>query len=299
MTQPANPRPVALVTGANSGIGKALALELGRRGYAVLAGARDPAKAEALLVQASAEGLTMRAVRLDVTDQAQVDAVMADALANEGAPDVLISNAGVSANAPLELLAEDHHRLVFETNYWGGVRMMRAAAPHMRVRGSGRILLISSMMPRFVLAGTTAYAASKAALERAGEAMALELSPFGVRVVAIEPGAVKSELQANTSGGGRWADPARTPYANVFERMRVIQRAMLAQAMEAEPAARAMLDAALAEDPPFRVLVGEDANHFVPAREATPDRDWIAMGGAPQAVFDALMRDRLGLAIGA
>ena len=297
MNAPANPRPVALVTGANSGIGKALSLELGRRGYVVLAGARNPAKAEGLLEEARAEGLTMRAVRLDVTDQAQVNAVMADALGREGAPDVLVSNAGVSANAPLELLDEDHHRLVFETNYWGSVRMMRAVAPHMRLRRSGRILLISSMMPRFVLAGTTAYAGSKAALERAGEAMALELSPFGVRVVAIEPGAVKSELQANTSGGGRWSDPAQTPYAQVFERMRVIQRAMLAQAMEAAPAATAMLDAALADDPPFRVLVGQDARHFVPAREATPDRDWIAMGGAPQSTFNALMRDRLGLTV--
>jgi NAD(P)-dependent dehydrogenase (short-subunit alcohol dehydrogenase family) len=291
----ANRPPVALVTGANSGIGKALSLELGRRGYVVLAGARDPAKARALLDEAAAEGLAVRAVRLDVTDQAQVDAVMADALAREGAPDVLVSNAGVSANAPLELLPEEHHRLVFETNYWGSVRMMRAVAPHMRARKSGRILLISSMMPRFVLAGTAAYAGSKAALERAGEAMALEMSPFGVRVVAIEPGAVKSELQANTSGGGRWSDPAETPYAQVFARMRIIQRAMLAQAMDAAPAAKAMLDGALADNPPFRLLVGKDANSFVPAREATPDRDWIAMGGAPQGAFDALMRDRLGL----
>ena len=288
-------RPVALVTGANSGIGKALALELARRGYAVVGGARDPAKAAALLEEAGAEGLALRAIRLDVTDPAQAEAAVADVCAAEGAPDVLINNAGVSANAPLEMLPEEHHRLVFETNYWGAVRMMRAVAPLMRARGSGRILNISSMMPRFVLAGTAAYAGSKAALERASEAMAMEMAPFGVRIVAIEPGAVKSDLQANTSGGGRWSDPSQTPYAAVFERMRVIQRAMLGQALEAGPAARIMLDGALADDPPFRLLVGQDACHFVPAREATPDRDWIGMGAATPEAFEALMRERLGL----
>jgi NAD(P)-dependent dehydrogenase (short-subunit alcohol dehydrogenase family) len=154
---------------------------------------------------------------------------------------------------------------------------------------------MSSIMPRFVLAGTAAYAGSKAALERASEAAALEIGPFGVRLVLIEPGAVKSDLQANTGGGGRWSDPAETPYAAVFARMRQIQRHMLAQAMEADAAARAMLDAALVEDPPFRLLVGQDASRFVPAREAIPDEAWVAMGASSDADFETLLRERLGV----
>ncbi|MDQ0466891.1 NAD(P)-dependent dehydrogenase (short-subunit alcohol dehydrogenase family) [Caulobacter ginsengisoli] len=288
----------ALVTGANSGIGKALALELARRGHAVIAGVRDPAKAAALIGEAAGEGHAIRAVRLDVTDPDSIQRAMADITAREGPPELLVNNAGVSANAPLELLPEDHHRLVFETNYWGSVRMMQAVAGDMRRHCRGRILNISSIMPRFVLAGTTAYAASKAALERASEALALEMAPFGVRVVVIEPGAVKSDLQANTSGGGRWADPAQTPYAPTFALTRRIQLQMLAQAMEADAAARVMLDAALADDPPFRLLVGEDANRFVPARETIADKDWIAMGAAGEAAFGALLRDRLGVTEG-
>ncbi|MCE3290526.1 MAG: actIII, pSRTUE45c [Caulobacter sp.] len=294
MTQPGS-KTLALVTGANSGIGKALALELARRGHAVVAGVRDPARAGALIDEAAAEGHVIRAVRLDVTDPASIRAAMDDIGGREGEVGLLVNNAGVSANGPLELLAEDHHRLVFETNYWGAVRMMQAVLPAMRAGRRGRILNISSIMPRFVLAGTTAYAASKAALERASEAAALETAPFGVRIVVIEPGAVKSDLQANTSGGRRWADPALTPYAPVFARMRRIQRHMLAQAMEADAAARTMLDAALADNPPFRLLVGEDANSFVPAREAIADEDWTAIGASSEADFDALLRDRLGV----
>lgn len=294
MTQSRTP-PVALVTGANSGIGKALALELARRGHAVVAGVRDLAKAEDLIGQAAREGRTIRAVRLDVTDQALIDAALADVTGREGAPDLLVNNAGISANSPIELLPEAHHRMVFETNYWGAVRMMQAVIPAMRARRQGRILNISSMMPRFVLAGTTAYAASKAALERASEAAALELALFGVRIVVIEPGAVRSDLQANTSEGGRWSDPARTPYAPVFDRTRRIQRHMLAHAMDADAAARVMLDGALADDPPFRLLVGEDARQFVPARETVADEDWITMGAVEEPTFQTLMRDKLGI----
>lgn len=294
MTQSRTP-PVALVTGANSGIGKALALDLARRGYAVVAGVRDLAKADDLITQAAAAGWAIRAVRLDVTDQAVIDAALEDVTGREGAPDLLVNNAGISANSPLELLPEAHHRMVFETNYWGAVRMMQAVMPAMRARRQGRILNISSMMPRFVLAGTTAYAGSKAALERASEAAALELALFGVRIVVIEPGAVRSDLQANTSEGGRWADPAQTPYAPVFDRTRRIQRHMLAQAMDADAAARAMLDGALVDDPPFRLLVGEDARQFVPARETIPDADWIAMGTADDTAFEAMLRDHLGV----
>jgi len=287
------PDRVALVTGANSGLGKALALELARRGHTVVAGVRDPAKAQALVEEA---GGAVRAVRLDVTDAASIAAALDDIRSQEGAPAILVNNAGVSANSPLELLPEDHHRLVFETNYWGAVRLMQAVLPDMRARRRGRILNVSSMMPRFVLAGTTAYAGSKAALERASEAVALEAGPFGVRVVVIEPGAVKTELQANTSGGGRWADPARTPYAPVFARTRRIQRFMLDHAMEADAFARAALDAALADDPPFRLLVGTDARTLVPAREALSDEAWTSMGAVSDAAFDALLHDSLGVA---
>lgn len=294
MTQSRTP-PVALVTGANSGIGKALALELARRDYAVVAGVRDLAKADDLIGQARAEGRTIRAVRLDVTDQSLIDTALEDVTGREGAPDLLVNNAGISANSPIELLPEAHHRMVFETNYWGAVRMMQAVAPAMRARRHGRILNISSMMPRFVLAGTTAYAASKAALERASEAAALELALFGVRIVVIEPGAVRSDLQTNTSEGGRWSDPAQTPYAPVFERTRRIQRHMLAHAMDADAAARIMLDGALADDPPFRLLVGEDACRFVPARETIADKDWIAMGTADDTASQTMLRDRLGV----
>jgi NAD(P)-dependent dehydrogenase (short-subunit alcohol dehydrogenase family) len=285
----------ALVTGANSGIGRALAFALARRGHRVAAAMRDVEKGRAALEGAPGR---VRAVALDVTKAASVDAAMHDIRAHEGDIDILVNNAGVSSNAPLEMLSEDHHRLTFETNYWGPVRLMQATLPQMRARKSGLIINISSMMRRFALPGTTPYAASKAALEMASEVVALEGAPFGIRVVVVEPGVVVSRLQANTAEGGRWLAPDATPYAPVFEKTRAIQKALLASPLEADVAAEIILEAALASDPPFRLLVGADANQIVPAREKMRDEDWIALAAAPPEAHARTIREKLGIEVG-
>ena len=280
----------ALVTGANSGIGKALAFGLARRGYAVVAAMRNVSA-----LDDAPERSAIRALRLDVTNQESIAEALADVRAREGRIDVLVNNAGISANAPLEILAEDHHRLVFETNYWGPVRLMQAVMPEMRERKAGLIVNISSMMRRFALPGTTPYAASKAALEMVSEVAALEGAAFGVRVVVIEPGVVRSRLQANTAEGGRWVPPDATPYAPLFEKTRVIQKAMLSRPLDADAAAGIMLDAALARDPPFRVLVGQDARTLVPAREAMSDNEWIALATLAPEQHRRALAQKLGL----
>ncbi|NWG52845.1 MAG: SDR family oxidoreductase [Hydrogenophilaceae bacterium] len=284
--------PIALVTGANSGIGRALAFAFARRGYDVVAAMRDPAKAAEALAGAPGR---VRPVALDVTQPASIAAALADVRAHEGEIDVLVNNAGVSSNAPLEMLAEDHHRLTFETNYWGPVRLMQAVLPSMRERKAGLIINISSMMRRFALPGTTPYAASKAALEMASEVVALEAAAFGVRVVVIEPGVVVSRLQANTAEAGRWLPPDATPYAPVFAKTRAIQKALLAKPLDADEAAEIMLAAALAPDPPFRLLVGADATEIVPAREKMRDEEWIALAAAPAEEHKRTIREKLGL----
>jgi NAD(P)-dependent dehydrogenase (short-subunit alcohol dehydrogenase family) len=286
--------PNVLVTGANSGIGLALAFAFSRRGYTVLAGMRNVAGGAGALAGATGPG-AIRAVALDVTSPESIASAFENIGAREGAIDVLVNNAGISSNGPLELLAEEHHRLTFETNYWGPVRLMQAVLPQMRVRRKGLIINISSMMRRFALPGTTPYAASKAALEIASEVVAMEATAFGVRVMVIEPGVIVSRLQANTGDSGRWLPADETPYAATFAGTRAIQKALVAEPLDADAAAEIMLDAALAPDPPFRLLVGQDATRIVPAREEMRDEAWIALAAAEPAELKRIVRERLGL----
>lgn len=287
--------PAAFVTGANSGIGQALAAGLARRGYRVTAGMRNIAAAETAFADAAGE---IRAVTLDVTNSASIEAALAQARADFGAIDVLVNNAGVSSNAPLEALPEDHHRLTMETNYWGPVRLMQAVLPDMRTRRQGLIINVSSMMRNLALPGVTPYAASKAALEMASEVAAVEGACFGVRVVVVEPGVVTSRLQTNTAEGGRWLAPDATPYAPVFAKARAMQKSLLAHALDARAAAEVMLDAALAPEPPFRVLVGCDAETLVPARQAMGDEQWIGLWSLPEAEHRAAIADKLKFSYG-
>jgi hypothetical protein len=122
----------------------------------------------------------------------------------------------------------------------------------------------------------------------------MEAGAFGVRVVVIEPGVVKSKLQTNTAEGGRWLPPDATPYAPVFQQTRGIQKALLEHPLDADEAAEVMLNAALVDDPPFRVLVGSDATTVVPARERMSDEQWIKLATPSEENRSELMA-RLGL----
>ncbi|HTT86995.1 MAG TPA: SDR family oxidoreductase [Acidimicrobiales bacterium] len=175
-----------LITGCSSGFGRATAIELKARGHEVVATARRPETLDGLDVDAR--------LALDVTD----DASVAAALSAAGEVDALVNNAGVSVGGPVEKVPLDEVRRLFETNFFGALRMAQAVLPQMRVRGRGTIVNVSSVNGRVAQPLSGSYAATKFALEAMSEALHFEAGHFGIRTVVIEPGYFRTNL-----GGAR------------------------------------------------------------------------------------------------
>jgi NAD(P)-dependent dehydrogenase (short-subunit alcohol dehydrogenase family) len=203
----------AVVTGANSGFGFATALRLARDGYQVFAGVRDLAKADKLL--AASESLSLDLVSLDVTSDSSVTEAFAS-IDEHGPIDVLVNNAGISGGGPFELTPDDENRLLFETNYFGALRCIRAVLPAMRARGGGSIVNITSLSALFAWPNQACYSASKSALEAFSGALAHEVRRFGVRVVTVQPGAIRTEIVTNSNERNHF--DRTSPYINVMQR---------------------------------------------------------------------------------
>jgi NAD(P)-dependent dehydrogenase (short-subunit alcohol dehydrogenase family) len=205
-----------LITGATSGIGRDAALRLQRAGHLVLAGGRRPeALAELVRAAAAGRGGRLEPLPLDVTDQASVEAARAQVqrLTGGAGLDVLVNNAGFALPGPLETLAESDLRRLFDTNVFGLLAVTRAFLPGMRERGGGRVVNVGSIMGRVTMPLLGAYNASKHAVVALTEALRMELAPFGITVVLVEPGAVRTRFAERALEGlGPYQDPA-SPYA--------------------------------------------------------------------------------------
>jgi NAD(P)-dependent dehydrogenase (short-subunit alcohol dehydrogenase family) len=195
MTNGAALQKTVLITGATDGLGRAAALLLAQRGYRVFAAGRSAEKRAQLDTLSREKNLSLETVELDVCDDASVQRAVANVLAKTGAIDVLFNNAGVNFTAAVEDLRMEDWRRQFETNFFGVLRVTQAVVPHMRERRHGRIIMMSSVSG-FVTAPTQgAYSSSKFALEAMSNALRLELYPFGVHVILIEPGYIVTGIQ--------------------------------------------------------------------------------------------------------
>ena len=163
---------------------------------------RNLGKAAPLRETARAESLPLVVRPLDVTSQESIDRAMAETVAAEGPIDVLVNNAGIGGATPLELTPEDEHRAMFEANYWGPIRMIRAVLPSMRERRTGCIVNVTSIAGRVATPNQIAYSASKHALGAASEALAHEVVSFGVRVAIVEPGVIQTAKVSDQSSSG-------------------------------------------------------------------------------------------------
>lgn len=201
---------VALVTGTSSGIGRATALELHRRGFVVYATARNLASVDDL----ASQGIHTRAV--DVTDETSMATTVKEIETEHGAVDVLVNNAGYEIVGPAEEVPIDEVRTLFETNVLGLIRLTQLVLPAMRQRRSGRIINVASIYGRIAVPGGAYYGASKHAVEAFGEALRLEVEPFGIEVTTIEPAATRTRLRVNTAWFG---DRVGGPYARLHQEL--------------------------------------------------------------------------------
>ncbi len=212
MSTPA--KPVVLVTGSSTGIGRATSLLLARSGYRVFATVRTP-EAESSLRRASS-GTGLEVLQLDVIDEGAVSRVAREVLDRTGRIDALVNNAGYAQLGAVEDLDRDTIRRQFEVNVFAAMQMCREVLPTMRAQRGGRIVNVSSMAGRVSVPLMGAYCASKFALEAFSDALRVEAKPFGIRVVIVEPGAVVTEFSNTAVKGSRGILEGPSVYAPVY-----------------------------------------------------------------------------------
>ncbi len=263
---------VVLITGCSSGLGLSTALEFAGRGDQVFATLRSTRRADALLEAAMTAGVSVEVVELDVTDDDSVRHGVAQVLATAGQIDVLVNNAGVGHYGTVELMPWEWLRATFETNFFGAVRMIRAVLPSMRERSSGTIVNVSSANGRMRGLGfASMYGASKHALGTMSEALAMEVDPFNINVVVIEPGAFRSSIVDNASVD---LDP-NSPYAALEAAEYAAGKA--GDSPDEDPSVIASVIVEAATTPgPLHVLVGDDAELWVAAAESSTFEEWCA-----------------------
>ena len=240
-----------LVTGCSTGIGRAIATAALDAGHSVVVTARRP-ETVADLVDAHPERAV--AVALDVTDRSQIDAAVAEAHSAFGGLDVLVNNAGYGYLSAVEEGDDAEVRALFDTNFFGAVDMIKAVLPAMRAEGAGHIVNVSSMTGIVTNPPNTYYSATKHALEALTEGLAKEVAPLGIKVSAIEPGAFQTDYVTRSMHQADSFDD----YAHVTERKELIKA--FGEHLPGDPAklAAAVLQLVSMDDPPLRLLLGQD-----------------------------------------
>ena len=267
-----------LVTGCSTGIGRATAVQLAKSGWTVYATAR---RLESI---ADLEADGCKTLALDVTDEASMAAAVKTVEEAEGGIDALVNNAGIQEIGAIETVPMDRVRGVFETNVFGAARMIQLVLPGMRERGKGRILTVGSMNGRFTWPGTGYYCATKHALEAIHDALRHEVRPFGIDVVLVQPGFVKTPLGETAAGRRTEGDG---PYASYNEAVAEVATTyttgMLGMlACSAEAVAKTVEKALSSGRPRARYRVAPSAGLFMTTRKVLPD-----------AGFDALLRSQM------
>ena len=258
---------VALVTGGSSGIGEATTRELLDAGYTVYAVARRVERMQPL-TEAGAHVFGM-----DVTDDASMVAGVQRIIEEQGRIDVLVNNAGYGSYGAVEDVPLEEARRQFEVNVFGLARLVQLVLPHMRAQGSGRIINISSIGGKFYEPFGAWYHATKFAVEGFSDSLRMELKPFGIDVVLIEPGPIATEWNeiARDSLLERSGETAYAPYAKRAHRV-LTEFDRPSRASKPETVARKIVRAATTRHPAARYPVGKGARAITLSRDLTPDR---------------------------
>ena len=267
---------VAVVTGANSGIGRATALHLAQQGYRVFGTVRSIDKAGKLQARANELGVAVELIELDVADDASVQRGFADIFRATNRVDVLVNNAGIGGNGVVEESTSQMYHDAFNVNVVGAIRCTQQVLPNMRERKSGTIVNITSVVGKFAAIAQAPYVASKWAFEGVSEELAQELAPFGIRVVIIEPGVTKSSIFAKNID----APNQSGAYDAHYRRMFAFYAAGITNATPAEEVGALIHHAITTDTPQFRYACSWAGPEIVAGRAAQSDKDWVAMAAS-------------------
>jgi NAD(P)-dependent dehydrogenase (short-subunit alcohol dehydrogenase family) len=283
---------VAVITGGNSGIGRATAVRLGREGMTVYATMRDPAKGEKLRTLADEAGADVRIIALDVTSDDSVNDAFQHVMSEAGSVDVLVNSAGIAANGTVEETPLTDYRQVFEVNVCGPLRCMQAVLPGMREGRTGVIVNVTSVVGRVAMVAQAPYVASKWALEGLSEELAHELASFGIRVAMIEPGVTKTAMFAKNTE----TPVASSAYDAQYRRMFQFYAKGIPQAAPASDVAEVIHHAITTPQPKLRYVCSFGGPEIVSGRAAMTDEEWVALGShADDATYYARFQERFGL----
>jgi NAD(P)-dependent dehydrogenase (short-subunit alcohol dehydrogenase family) len=268
-----------LVTGCSSGIGLATCHVLSRNNFMTYGTVRNLSKAKKIQDLINRDNLSLKILRLDVNDNQSIKLAVKKILTDTGRIDVLINNAGYGMFGPVEEITTQEVKKQFETNFFGTIRLIKAIVPIMRKQGNGTIVNISSMVGRFGVPLNSAYVSSKFAVEGLSESISFELEEFGIRVIVIEPGVVKSDFFHNVKVKGMNLE---SPYHKLMERrVNFLDKAMKNSLTSSYDVADTILEALNSKDPKFRYVIGNDATNSLRMRNSLSDRkfmEWIRAG---------------------
>lgn len=271
------PEQVVLVTGCSSGIGRALVRRLAECGHRVFATARRPETLDGL------KDASVECLRLDVTDEASIWSAFAEVMARAGRIDMVVNNAGYILTGPLAEVPLAAFKEQFDTNVAGALSVIQAVFPHMAKAGKGRIVNIGSIVGVLPTPFTGAYCASKSALHMLSEVLRMEVAPFGIDVVLVEPGSVRSKIAERSSQGlERYAD-SQSLYESVHHRIAQRARTSQERPMDADEFASKVVALVTKVRPPRVIRVGRGA------------RALAMLAQVPGATRDAMLMRRFGL----
>jgi NAD(P)-dependent dehydrogenase (short-subunit alcohol dehydrogenase family) len=272
---------VAVVTGSSSGIGFETSVLLAKNGFITYATMRNLDKSDAIIDLKQKEKLPLEVVKLDVTNDKSVKEAIEKISNEQETIDVLINNAGYGLVGPLEELSIQEFKEQFETNVFGVIRVIQEILPIMRKQRHGTIVNISSVAGRIGFPLTSAYVSSKFALEGLSESMAYEIEPFGIKVILIEPGVIKTNFDGNLKIGKKVSTTATTnnrnsPYMDITEKRIAGFKPRFENGSPPIEVAKVILNVITSKNipPESRYLVGNDAFKLIEIRKNKSDKEF-------------------------
>jgi len=268
---------VAIVTGSSSGIGLETSVSLAQNGFLTYATMRNLDKSSIIKTAADNESLPIKVVQINVADNRMINNAIQAIVSEAGRIDILVNNAGYGLVGAFEDLSiDDEIKNQYETNVFGLMRVTQAVLPIMRRQKSGIIVNVSSGAGLFGYPGGSAYVSTKFAVEGLSESMAYELEPFGIKVVLIEPGFIKTNF-ANAMVLAKKAQDPSSPYSEMMQRIQANSNEMAKNASSVDVVSKAILEAVTSKSPNLRYLVGKDVETWAANKKNMGDTEFHNM----------------------